>query len=166
MAEEKMQEVARQIAKSRDFSRMVSIDKHPMPGEYVVTSIQAGNLHGEKGWHLYVGYVAQVRKGAGAFGSHLVLLRHPDGTLMQHHNQCFLRLSPEQETELKAVYPPGMTPDEYEDYTQPYTLGDGQYPATGKIIEPGDAEAPPQDNSPMVQITVRDGKGNTTVEVV
>lgn len=161
-----MQAVAKQITEARDYSKMVGFSKHPLPGEYLVTGIQAGNFNGEAGWHLYVGYVVQVRKKAGDFGSDLILMRHPDGTLMQHHNQSFHRLTPEQEQELKAIYPPGMTPDEYEDYTRPYTLGNQQYPATGKIIELEEAEAPPQDNSPMMRITITDGKGNKTVEVI
>jgi hypothetical protein len=160
-----IQQVAQQIAEARDFCKMVGIDEHPMPGEYLVTGLQAGNIRGEQGWHLYVGYVVQVRKKAGAFGSHIVLMRHPDGTLMRHENQCFLRLTPEEEEALKGIFPPGMTPDEYEDYTEAYTLNN-EYPATGKIIEPDGAEAPPQDNRPMMKITVTGAEGDKTVIVV
>jgi len=65
-------EILELIVKSRNYDKMTHFGSHPMPGEYVITGPQAG---GFKGWNNYVGYVVQVRKKAGAFGSDMILLR-------------------------------------------------------------------------------------------
>jgi len=153
----------KEIVEARGDGKMVSLSSHPLPGEYVITSIQAGNLRGERGWGFYIGYVVQVRKQAGAFGSDMILLRHPDGTLMRHENQSFYRMRPDWEEKAKALFNEGITP-EMEDYTQPYTLGNGEYPETGAIIEPNN-NGPEPDNSPMASITITHGDGSKTVEV-
>lgn len=160
-----MQEKAEAIVNARDYARAVRYDQHPEPGEYVITGMQAGNIRGERGWHFYIGYVVQVRKKAGAFGSDMVLLRHPDGTLMRHENQSYYRMDDFWLERAKALFPEGMTPDEYEDYSVAYNLGNGEYPEVGKIIEPK-KDGPPQDNSPMVTITLTNADGSKTIERV
>ncbi len=154
------------IVESRDYGKMVSFSEHPMPGEYVITGPQSCNLRGQGpgGWHRYIGYVVQVRKKAGAFGSDMILLRHPDGVLGRHENQSYHRVDDETLAKIKALYDDGMTPDEYEDYSQPYTLS-GEYPETGKIIEPNDNHPVP-DNSPLMQITTVRADGSKVIEVV
>ena len=155
----------KEIVDSRDFNLMVPSSQFPMPGEYVLTSIQAGNIRGEIGWHKYIGYVVQVRKDAGAFGSHMILLRHPDGSLMRHENQAFCRMSGEWLVKAKAVFDLGVTPAEYEDYSQPYTLG-GEYPEIGAIIEPKqNGEGPMRGGAPMAAITLSGADGVKTVTV-
>jgi hypothetical protein len=155
-----------EIVESRDYGKMVGFFENPIPGEYVITGPQAGNLRGEGagGWHRYVGYVVQVREKAGAFGSAIVLLRHPDGVLGRHENQMFHRVDSGVLAKIKALYEEGMTPDEYEDYSQPYSLS-GEYPETGRVIGPKD-DGPPRDNRPMVQITTISPDGSRRVEVV
>lgn len=160
-----MQDKAKEIVDARDYTRAVRYDQHPEPGEYVITGMQAGNIHGQYGWEYYIGYVVQVRKKAGAFGSDMVLLRHPDGTLKRHENQSYYRMDEYWLKNAKSLFPDGMTPDEYEDYSQAYTIGDGKYPEIGKIIEAKD-DGPPRDNSPMVMITVTNPDGSKTVEIV
>jgi len=150
------QETARKIVEARDFYNMTS---SPAPWEYVVTCMQAGNLRGEQGWHKYIGYVVQVRKKAGAFGSDMVILRHPDGTLMRHENQSFCRMDDLWLEQAKSLFPAGMTPEEYENYTEAYTLGNGEYPEIGKVIE-SQLDGPPRDDAPIVQITVDRGDGS------
>lgn len=157
-----MNEEAKAIVDARSYKRCVG--GHPQPGEYVITAMQAGNIRGERGWHRYIGYVVQVRKSAGAFGSDIVLLRHPDGALVRHENQAFFQIEDQWLDKAKALYPPGMTPDEYEDYSQPYTLGE-DYPEYGKIIEAKE-EGPPRDDAPMMRIVVTDADGSQSVTVV
>lgn len=161
MQNELNQEQAKEIVKAIDFRNMVF---HPEPGEYVITAIQAGNLHGEKGWHLYIGYVVQVRKKAGAFGSDIVLLRHPDGSLVRHENQTYCLMNFFWREKAKKLFPEGMTPDEYEDYSKPYTLGN-EYPEVGKVIEEKE-DVPPRNDAPMMRITVSSENGNKSVTIV
>jgi hypothetical protein len=145
------------IEACRNPEMMVSLGTYPEPGRYVVTGIQAGNFQGEKGWENYIGYVVQVRKKAGAFDSDMILLRHPDGSLSRHENQFFYYLSPLFEGEAKKLFDEDITPEK-EDYTEPYTLGEGKYPEIGKVIEPKE-DGPPKDNSPMMKITVKHPDG-------
>lgn len=157
----KQQEIARKIVEAGDFYNMTS---SPVPGEYVITCMQAGNLQGQQGWHKYIGYVVQVRKKAGAFGSDMILLRHPDGALVRHENQSFCLMNEFWLEQAKALFPAGMTPDEYEDYTVAYTLGNDEYPEIGKVIEPK-PDGPPRHSAPMAQITVNRGDGTKEVIV-
>jgi hypothetical protein len=157
------QDQFKEIVDARDYDNMVPYYQHPAPGEYVLTGIQAGNLRGERGWQSYIGYVAQVRKKAGAFGSDMILLRHPDGTMMRHENQSFFRMSDELAEKAKKLFDEGVTP-EMEDYTVPYYIGTNEFPETGAIIEPND-RGPVGDNSPLVQITVCDAGGTKILEV-
>ena len=157
--------ILKEVVANRDYQLMVSVSKSPEPGEYVVTGIQAGNHQGEQGWHLYVGYVVQVRKKAGAFGSDLILLRHPDGTLMQHHNQSFYRMESHWEQIVKDQFLSGMNPDSYEDYLQPYTLGNKESPEVGRIIE-AKPDVGCLDCGPFVSITTTHSDGSKVVEVV
>ena len=154
---------AKEIVDNRDFENMVSTTKHPEPGEYVITGIQAGNLRGERGWQKYIGYVVQVRKKVGAFGSDIVLLRHPDGNLGQHENQNFFRMNDFWIKKAKALFPDGVAP-KYEDYSQPYKLSNG-YPETGKIIYYTENK-PPRDDKPLTKITVTNADGDKTVTIL
>lgn len=145
-------------------AKMVDIDSYPAPGEYVITGIQAGNIHGEKGWSKYVGYVAQVRLKAGAYGTDMIFLRHPDGSLMTHENQCFFRPIGTFLDEVIAIFPPEVTPELCEDYSQEYTIG-GKFPRRGSIVPPED-EPYATDPGPLVQITVLKADGSKTVEAL
>lgn len=154
------QDAARKIVEARDSYNMTP---RPAPGEYVITGMQIGNKRGAQGWHKYVGYVVQVRKKAGAFGSDMVLLRHPDGSLVRHENQSFYRMDERLLEQAKSLFPAGMTPDE-EDYTKAYTLGNGEHPEIGKVIEPK-LEDLPRDDAPVAQITLYHGDGTQAVIV-
>lgn len=160
-----LQEKAKAVVDARDCYKRVPHGKHPQAGEYVITGLQAGNLRGEQGWHKYIGYVVQIRKKAGAFGSDLILLRHPDGSLMRHENQDYCRMDEFWLAEAKALFPVGMTPDEYEDYSEAYTLGKDGCPEIGKVIE-AKPDNPPRYDAPMMQITIASGDGSREVIVV
>lgn len=159
-----MWEQAQEIANSRDYGKMIHYGKYPEPGEYVITGIQSGNFNGERGWQLYVGYVVQVRKKAGAFGSNMVLIRHPDGVLVSHENQSYHRMEEHWLIKAKALFLDGITPDQ-EDYSQPYTILGEKYPETGKIIEPRE-NGPPVDESPMMKITISKEDGSKEIVIV
>lgn len=164
----RIEELARTIVlahrEGRGVARMVPIDEYPMPGEYVITGLQAGNSRGEKGWHKYVGYVAQVRLKAGAYGTDMIFLRHPDGGLMTHENQCFFRPVGEFLARVKAIFPADVTPELAEDYDQDYSIG-GKHPRRGMIVPAEDASYA-KDPGPLVQITVTTADGTTIVETI
>lgn len=151
----------KEIVDARDYRSML-LGQLPEIGEYLITGLQMSNHNGQKGWDKYIGYVVQIRKGIGCFGSDMILLRHPYGNLIPHENQCFYRMNEYWENKAKKLFNKGVTP-KAEDYTQPYTLG-GKYPAVGKIIEPS-VTHPEPDNSPLMKITLTRGNGDTTIEV-
>lgn len=160
-----MQDECKKITDARDYQNMVPFSQHPQPGEYVVTGLQVGNVHGEKGWHYYVGYVVQIRKKAGAFGSDAVFLRHPNGELFVHSNQSYYRMNDYWLSKLKALYPEGMTPEDHEDYSKAYTICD-KYPELGKIVEATPDTTQQVENGPPVTITIDHGDGTKTVETI
>lgn len=154
------EKILKAIVDARDFKRMVGMMESPAPGEYVITGPQMGNNN----FDMYVGYAVQIRKKAGAYGSDLVLLRHPSGTLGRHENQCFCRVSEHWEKKIKSLYEDDVAP-ELEDYTQPYFLGK-EFPETGKIIEAEDCKKVPQEDGPITMITIDHGDGSKTIEAI
>ena len=159
----KQEEFKEIVMNAREPMQMIHMGELPNIGEYLVTGLQMGNHQGQLGWHKYIGYVVQIRKGVGAFNSDMILLRHPDGVLTRHENQFYYRMSEHWEKKAKALFNKGINPS-MEDYTQPYTLSNGQYPAIGKIIE-ANVNHPIPDNSPLMQITTV-SNGKTTVEII
>lgn len=93
-------------------------------GTVVATSIQVGTTNSLK----YVGYVVQIRRRDGAFGTDEYYIRHPDGLLMRHSNQMFYVLCPKDaETVLNnSEYKP-----EEEGGDVPYSKGEGKEPKSG-----------------------------------
>ena len=157
------QQKFKEIVKARDCRSMIFSFVHlPEIGEYLITGLQVGNHNGEKGWHKYIGYVVQIRKGIGCFGSDMILLRHPDGSLEAHENQMYYRMNEYWVNKTKKLFKKGITPDN-EDYTKPYTIY-GKYPALGKIIEPNVAHPEP-DNSPLMKITCTKSNGDKTITI-
>jgi hypothetical protein len=141
-----------------------TVDSYPEPGRYVVTGMQSHNLPGEGAdWLGYIGYVVQVRLKGGAFGTHLVILRHHDESLSSHGNQCFYYVDTEWEERIKDLFNEGVSP-ENEDYSEAFTIA-GEYPEFGKLIQPKE-ENPPADESPKMKITVEKGDGSKEVHVV
>jgi hypothetical protein len=145
-------------------TKMVPIDAHPMPGEYVITGVQAGNFQGERGWRKYIGYVAQVRLKAGAYGTDMVFLRHPDGGLMTHENQSFYRPVGEFLEQVRAIFPPDMTPELTEDHTKEYSI-EGRHPRAGAIVPP-ETESYAHSPGPMATVTLALDDGSRVVEVI
>jgi hypothetical protein len=108
-------EVIQRIIEARDYSTMLLHPAHPQRGQFVSTGPQFGTSITH-----YVGYCVQVRKKLGAFGSHVVLLRHCDGTLTSHENQMFIPVSESQISHVRAIFE--VLP-EHEDYSRGFSIG-------------------------------------------
>ncbi|WP_319760305.1 hypothetical protein [Maridesulfovibrio sp.] len=155
--------VIKKLLDNRDWKSMCGLMKSPTPGNYYVTGMQQGNLHGEKGWIFYAGYVVQLRIKAGDYGTDLVLLRLPNGKLCSYTNCDFYEVKGEQLELLKSIFDEGITYEEYEDHTKPYTVG-GKFPEVGAVVEPSERQS--MGEAPAVQITTSHGDGSKTVTVV
>ncbi len=147
----------KEIIESRDYDKMVGFMDHPIPGEYYITGLIAGNQKDDL--IRMVGYIVQVRLKAGAFGSDMILMRCPDGVLARHENQSYFGVSDQIKEEIKKLY----TEEVEEDYSQAYTLS-GEYPEIGKIIQSKETGML-LDESPLMQITVEHADGSKTIEV-
>jgi len=159
-------ELIKGIVAARNFDNMTGITSAPVAGEYLIPALMMGYPEKEHGVYIYIGYVVQVRKKAGAYGSDMILMRHPDGSLVRHENNAFHRLNYFWLKMAKRIFPDGMTPDEYEDYSHPYTIGgNGEYPEIGKLIGANDNH--PHDTSgPSVHVTHTDADGRKTVTAI
>ena len=101
-------------------------------GSVVVTSTQIGNTNEL----YYIGYVCQIRKGTGAFGSDVVLIRHPDGKLTRHENQFFWVLD-DSDAKTVLLHSETKPADEFikETGKLTYGYGGGKEEETGYIIK-------------------------------
>lgn len=70
----------------------------PERGEFVITGPNMGPVDKR------VAYVCQIRIGCGQFGSDMYLLRHADGGLTVHENNCYLRMTPSQVERARKVF--------------------------------------------------------------
>ncbi|WOY03089.1 plasmid protein [Dickeya fangzhongdai] len=86
------------IIELNDFQRMIGLSCHPAQGQFVVTG---PNFQGDD---TRVGYCVQVRKKVGQFGSDMVFLRHVNGSLTVHENQCYCAMNAEQEALARSVF--------------------------------------------------------------
>ena len=88
-----------EVWKTLDHSNMVcglsNDDNKLIFGDYVISGI---NTNGDR----VIGYVVQIRKKWGAFGSDMFFVRDTDGNLATHENQSFWKLTPSQ---IKIVKP-------------------------------------------------------------
>lgn len=148
-----------QIRKNLDFSRMLRDLEESHVGRYVCTGLQCS----QNDPIYYVGYIVQIRKDAGSFGSDIVFIRHPDGSLRTHENQCFVALSNDEEKSLRVEYPENCGPD-LEDYTEAYDIG-GKYPEIGKVIYPKERQDTGVKCKP-VKITTYDENGKPIQQTV
>lgn len=95
-------------------------------GKFYVTGQQQGSPDPER----RIGFLIQVRKGCGQFGSDMLLLRHPNGKLCSHENQSIFPMTDEQEQLARPMF---EWQPETEDMNEPYAI-DGVW-ETGFIIE-------------------------------
>lgn len=120
--------VIQRFIEVRDYSTMLLHPAHPQRGQFVSTGPQFGTaiIH-------YVGYCVQVRKNIGACGSHVVLLRHCDGTLTSHENQMFIPLAEPQISEARAIFE--VLP-ENEDYSRGFSIGGANHEVAFVVERP------------------------------
>lgn len=103
-------------------------DRLPVFGQYVRTGPGPAPLVNQ------IGYVVQIRRRQGIFGSDIYLLRHCNGELVQHSNNMYLPLTPE---EIEAVLPCfGAVIPSAEGESPVYGIGDPSTRTAGFIIEP------------------------------
>lgn len=102
-------------------------------GDFVVSGINTLGTN-------VIGYVVQIRKKWGAFGSDMLFIRDQDGVLMTHENQSFWKLTEDQ---LEAVKPffKNTPSEELDDNPKlEYSTLKGQF-ANGFIVDEKDAPA-------------------------
>ena len=80
---------------------------------------------------VFIGYVVQIRKNAGSFGSDKILFRTSNGNLMTWENQSFLILPPSEVLLIKDIFQE-LINDEKE-----YIKEDGTYTIEGKDPKKG-----------------------------
>lgn len=154
-------EIAKQIIEAIDYHKMVSPLEYPNPGEYIITGLQAGNHNGEGGWGRYFGYVVQVRRKAGVFGSDVILVRHFDGVLIAHENQSYCYVNEYWKEKIMSLY----EEDFIEDYSLPYFIN-GEFPEIGKIIGPNDGGYHGENAGSISTITVKGKDGTKIMETI
>jgi hypothetical protein len=122
----------------------------PTQGQMVVTGLH--NLSIEK----RLGFCVQIRRGCGQFGSDMVFLRHPDGSLTTHENQAYFPMSEKQETLARTLF--SDLPEE-EDYTHGYSCC-AKVHEVGFLIE--NSKSQPTPNTPF-SLTVKSSNGDRTL---
>lgn len=89
------------VRENRDHSRFVcGLEKGFTNVEYGDFLLSGLNSLGTEP----LGYVVQIRKEWGAFGSDMYLIREHDGKLNTHENQSFWKLSPSQSAMMKEFF--------------------------------------------------------------
>ena len=99
-----LEDLKKEILDNLDHGLMVWNGDDAKFGDFLVTGPTAPNFE------RVLGYVVQVRKGWGAFGSDRFLIRTADEGLMTHENQCFWKLTEEQVEEVKPFF--SFTPED------------------------------------------------------
>lgn len=141
-------EIIQSILSERTAEQMIFNPKYPGLNQFVTTGLQMDN----KDFNRYLGYCVQIRKKCGQFGSDMVFLRHPNGSLTTHENQCFYSLTEEQESLAQTVFE--ILPKD-----EDYSLG---FNCCAKIKEVGflieKSESKPSPNTPFsITVTKEDG---------
>lgn len=80
---------------------------------------------------VFIGYVVQIRKNTGAFGSDKILFRTSNGNLMTWENQSFLILPPSEVLLIKDIF------QELIDDEKEYIEEDGTYTIAGNDPKKG-----------------------------
>lgn len=152
MKESRLEEVKKQILANLDHSRFViGINKSAIPikfGDFVISGI---NTLGEN----VIGYVVQIRRKWGAFGSDMFFIREHDGTLRTHENQSFWKLSDEQVKDVVPFFKDSPSDELKENEELEYTILKEQK-ASGFIVT--EDYAPERVDSCALAITVISGE--------
>lgn len=151
----KRHQVVEQIIAMTDHAKgMFGGDRKPAQGQMVVTGHNMG-WHAEK----QIGFCVQIRTGRGQYGSDMVFLRHPDGSLTTHENQGYFAMTADQEKLARTIFT--YLPED-EDYSVGYLCG-GKVHETGFLIDKSTSS--PQPNQPfnlVVESSDTDGTPKNT----
>lgn len=127
----------------------------PLQGQMVITGPQLSQDQEKR-----MGFCVQVRKGCGQFGSDMVFLRHPDGSLTTHENQAYFGMTDRQ---IELARPLFDSLPEDEDYTQGYTCCDKIH-EVGFLI--GDSKSRPSRNASFtLTVDSTDESGNPSKQI-
>lgn len=118
-------------------------------GDFVISGI---NTLGDN----VIGYVVQIRRKWGAFGSDMFFIREYDGKLRTHENQSFWKLSDEQVKDVVPFFKDSPSDELKENEELEYTILKEQK-ASGFIVTK--EHAPERVDSCAIAITVTSGKG-------
>lgn len=121
------------------------------PGMMVITGPQF-----RSSLERHLGFIVQIRLGRGQFGSDMVFVRHPDGMLVTHENQCFCQMSEDQEALARPLF---TDLPEDEDLTRGYSCCDKVH-EVGFFIQ--DSASKPMPDSPFAIITTSTPKNDGT----
>lgn len=129
----------------------------PTRGMFVKTGPHGGSMLGSIGW------VVQVRLKQGQFGSDNYILCHAGkgGWLMQHSNNVFYPLTPEEEALVRPFFADRL-PEE-EDFSNGYTLGREESRAVGFLIDPPQDFAPRGGEGARMRIDIVGESGETDI---
>jgi hypothetical protein len=140
MTEITKEDLFHQICEKRpDFSRM---SEYPEFGQIVRSGLMQGK---DYIFDNAIGYIVQIRKKRGQYGSDQYLVRHPDGSLVVHENQSFWVVDSELGKLALSYF---KYPIEEDGTDIEYTIGDG-FPETGYIIDFNEGD-PVSDSPPFV----------------
>ena len=153
-----MNEDAKCLSALKRIMHLVSVDngsKLVLSSFMEKSDIQQGQfvigLHPFADPMICVGYVVQVRKKVGAFGSDVILMRLANGKLQHWENQSFFGMLEEQETLARKIF---KVLPENEDYSEGYWTHDNIH-EIGFIVE--NSKSIPSDSTSNVHITVKNG---------
>ncbi|EOZ8645426.1 hypothetical protein ACQWTT_001177 [Acinetobacter baumannii] len=99
-----------------------------------------------------VGYITQIRRKVGQFGSDKVFMRLADESLIVHENQAFWRMTSDQEALARQVF---TQLPEKEDYSLGYNCTDKIH-EVGFIIENSKSVPSPVENTVNLTISTKD----------
>ncbi|WP_018694173.1 hypothetical protein [Algicola sagamiensis] len=102
--------------------------KYPEYGQVVCTGLIQGKPYD---FDHAIGYLVQIRKGRGQFGTDQYLLRHPNGTIVCHENQSLWLIGESLSKQALIFF--AITPEQEGGDTE-YTLSEGR-PEKGYMIE-------------------------------
>lgn len=131
------------IVNAIDYQKMIGHDSNPAFGQFVVVGPNFTSIEQR------FGYCVQVRKKVGQFGSDIVLLRHCEGNLIAHENNCYVAVSAEHEQQARAIFK--MLPED-EEPEQGYRDSDGVC-ETGFVIEHSASKASTDGHSLVISVS-------------
>lgn len=110
-------ELLKQVIAMTDYTRvMYGGDRNAAQGQMVVTGPTQASSPEKR-----IGFCVQIRKNCGQFGSDMVFLRHPDGSLTTHENQAYFAMTADQELLARELF---TDLPENEDYSEGYRCCD------------------------------------------